>query len=63
MIELTVEEYQQGDEEGEGRCLACGEVADCCEPDAREYTCDYCGEARVYGLGELLIMGEISIVD
>jgi hypothetical protein len=38
-----------------GFCLACGEEADGCEPDAREYKCECCGEREVYGAAELLI--------
>ena len=37
-----------------GFCIACGQDADCCEPDAREYECEYCGEHAVYGAEELL---------
>lgn len=40
-----------------GICLACGEDADGCEPDARRYVCECCGERAVYGVEELLIMG------
>lgn len=38
-----------------GFCLACGAEAHGVEPDARRYTCEACGEARVYGAEELLI--------
>jgi hypothetical protein len=38
-----------------GFCLGCGEEADGCEPDAREYQCESCGERKVYGAAELLI--------
>jgi hypothetical protein len=38
-----------------GFCLACGEDAEGCEPDARNYECEHCGERRVYGAEELLI--------
>ena len=38
-----------------GFCIACGEEADGCEPDARQYECSYCGERAVYGAAELLI--------
>lgn len=41
-----------------GFCAACGEDADGCEPDAREYECEACGEMCVYGADELLL--EIS---
>jgi len=41
-----------------GFCLSCGELADGgVEPDARKYTCEACGEPKVYGLEELLMMG------
>jgi hypothetical protein len=40
-----------------GICLACGEDAMDCEPDARGYTCEACDEPRVYGAEELLMMG------
>ena len=40
-----------------GICLACGDLADGCEPDARQYKCEACGERKVYGLEEALIMG------
>lgn len=40
-----------------GICLACGEDADGCEPDARNYECECCGERQVYGVEELLMMG------
>jgi hypothetical protein len=40
-----------------GFCLACGEEQEGCEPDAREYECECCGEAKVYGAQEILLMG------
>jgi hypothetical protein len=44
-----------------GFCLACGVEADGVEPDARRYTCDACGAAKVYGLEELALMGLLDI--
>jgi hypothetical protein len=38
-----------------GFCIACGEEADGCEPDARGYECEACGENKVYGAEELLM--------
>ncbi len=46
-----------------GICLACGEVQGGCEPDARDYECDSCGERRVYGIEEALVMGEVELED
>lgn len=39
-----------------GFCVACGASSDGCEPDAREYECERCGEPKVYGAEELLII-------
>ena len=38
-----------------GFCIACGEEADGCEPDARGYECECCGARKVYGAQELLL--------
>ncbi len=43
--------------ENPGFCLACGEEAGGCEPDARNYICEGCGESEVFGAAEVLIMG------
>jgi hypothetical protein len=37
-----------------GFCRACGEDADGCEPDARNYECEGCGENEVFGAEEFL---------
>ena len=39
-----------------GICLACGDDAYGCEPDAREYPCESCNEHQVYGAEEILLM-------
>jgi predicted RNA-binding Zn-ribbon protein involved in translation (DUF1610 family) len=39
-----------------GFCTACGAEAEGVEPDAQEYACDECGEEKVYGAEELLLM-------
>ncbi len=59
-IAMTEAEFLRGSEEMEGICLDCGEYRDMCEPDAREYPCEGCGENKVYGLEELLVMGKIE---
>ena len=38
-----------------GFCISCGYKQDGCEPDAREYECEACGEPKVYGAAELLM--------
>ncbi len=55
-VEAAVKKQMFGTE-NPGFCLACGEDADGCEPDARHYTCEVCSEAQVFGAMELLMMG------
>lgn len=43
-----------------GFCLSCGEEAEGCEPDARRYECEHCGERKVYGADEILFMLPLS---
>ena len=38
-----------------GFCLACGNEQGGCEPDARHYKCEACGENQVWGAEELLL--------
>ncbi len=55
----TVTELQEiikSDNSG-GFCLACGAEAYGVEPDARRYTCENCGQPKVYGAEELCLMG------
>ena len=40
-----------------GFCIACGHEQEGCESDARGYECEECGEGRVYGAEEVLLMG------
>lgn len=64
MIELTVEQYEELRESNAGYCLHCGiEQLGDVEPDASQYICEDCGEAEVYGIEELLIMGRIELLD
>lgn len=44
-------------DENAGFCILCGEKAYGVEPDARNYTCEYCGSPKVFGAEELMIMG------
>ena len=38
-----------------GFCLACGNEQEGCEPDARNYVCEACGERQVFGASELMM--------
>ena len=42
--------------ENPGICIACGEEADGCEPDAERYTCEFCNKDKVYGAEQLMFM-------
>ncbi len=57
---FTVEELEQADDWSEGFCLACRAPRECCEPDARAYKCDECGEHAVYGPHWIAICGLMS---
>jgi len=59
---LTVERVQEAAErqmfgtDNPGFCIACGEEQEGCEPDARNYECESCGERKVYGAEEIMFM-------
>lgn len=40
-----------------GFCLGCGRTHDCCEPDARRYTCQHCEQNLVFGAMECIACG------
>ena len=44
------------EDDSQGFCMACGEIADGVEPDARGYKCESCGASKVYGAEELVLM-------
>lgn len=51
----TLEDAMQASMAGNdypGICLKCGSIAYGVEPDARNYTCEDCGQPAVYGLEE-----------
>ena len=63
MISVTTEEYQEYEDEMVGFCLECEEIHYECESDCRKRPCESCGAKAVYGIGELLIMGELDITE
>ncbi|MBT9134404.1 MAG: hypothetical protein DDT38_01135 [Firmicutes bacterium] len=58
-LDRVIKAVERGDSslDNPGICLACGDDADDCEPDARKYECEACGERMVYGAAELLMTG------
>lgn len=59
----TEDEYHFLERESLGVCLACGNTQDGCEPDARKHKCEACGEKKVYGAEEAVVMGRLRITD
>ena len=41
----------------DGICLACHNVQGGSAPDSRNYECESCGERKVFGAEELVLMG------
>ena len=57
---FDLEDIQEAIEDNTGFCISCGASRDCCEPDARNYPCEECGENQVFGAEELLLMGLVE---
>lgn len=47
----------------QGFCLACGSLEDGVDPDAAKEACPNCGASKLYGAGELILMGLIFHAD
>ena len=58
VTKVTIEQVMAAVEEDDnlGFCICCGAEASGCEPDARNYECEECGERGVFGAEELLFM-------
>lgn len=59
-ITFSLEEIESATNDSQGFCLACGELNDMVEPDARHYECEVCGSRQVFGAEELVLMGRVS---
>jgi hypothetical protein len=46
---------QMFDLDSPGFCIECGNEQEGCEPDARKYECERCGEKEVYSAAALLL--------
>lgn len=62
---LTVEEAEEmmGNGDSLGFCLACGDDAYGCEPDAEKYECESCGKRMRYGIEQLMLRGIIRFIE
>ena len=63
MKTITYTDYLDAENNMVGQCTACHARQGGCEPDARGYKCESCGALQVYGLEELVIMGEIEVTN
>ena len=61
-IRMTESEFHENVEDNMGFCVACGGSQCSCEPDARNYECEECGQRKVFGTEELLLMGQLIII-
>jgi len=59
-IVRAIKSAQRHCDEYPGFCLNCGKKANNCEPDARDYRCEKCGQNRVFGAEEILMSGSYS---
>jgi len=57
---ITIEQYQLLEDAMLGMCIACRNAQSGCEPDARRYKCEACGEKEVYGPHEFLMLGLVQ---
>jgi len=60
MCRITLDEYEEMRGDNMGFCRACGEFADNIDPDTCNEECEFCGAYEVFGLNELLMMGEVE---
>lgn len=59
-MRMTEEQYREYDDMNIGPCKNREAERGCCEPDARNYPCEECGEDAVDGVQELLLAGLIE---
>jgi DNA-directed RNA polymerase subunit RPC12/RpoP len=59
-MKFSLEQVQAAMEDMGGFCIACGAESGQVEPDARRYVCEACGERKVYGAEELLVLGLVT---
>ena len=61
VVRMSEDEIREAMTARQGVCLACGELADGWEPDARAYECEVCETSAVYGIKEALTMGDLAM--
>lgn len=64
VTKMSLREYQQHDDNSDGLCLHCGEIAyGMVEPDAEEYLCLSCDRQAVMGVMSAMVAGHIELVE
>lgn len=56
---FTQSRIEQASAEHNGFCIGCGHEQGECEPDVRGFKCEDCGQPKVYGTAELVLMGNV----
>ena len=64
MKKITISDFNYYSGKNYGHCKLCNSIQEGgCEPDAEDYTCDYCGENGVDGFENAMISGELLICE
>lgn len=63
ILKMYVSTYEFFDNESMGICVKCAYAQDCVEPDAREYVCETCETPTVFGTPELLLSGDLILIE
>ena len=63
ILTITEDEYHEMEDNYQGICISCKEIADGCEPDAEKYVCGACQKPTVYGVDIALASWYIDIAD
>ena len=62
--QISMEELEQMNEQSMGYCPLCREwTTGRCEPDARKYPCEKCGEKSVYGAEDAVMYGFLEVTE
>lgn len=61
MITMSLQRVQEADDSCCGFCISCHHEQAGVEPDGEKYQCEECGERRVYGAAQCVLLGYINI--
>lgn len=60
---MTEAAYRRLEDKSAGFCLVCRDEVFGVESDARGYTCEACGEKKVYGVLAMMEIGRLEVVE